>query len=113
MIDTWLVDFVSYWKAKDLRGIRSLFADNVEYWETPFRRLATTDDVMQEWAGILNQENIAINTEVVMQDGSKSVIRWMLSYDRNGSHFEWVGFYIVTLQNDGRCSHFYQVGQSR
>ena len=64
----------------------ALFSDDVEYWETPFQRLGSKDELRQEWQAILGQTDIEITTEVYASEGMKHAVRWDLHYSIDTSN---------------------------
>ncbi len=111
MLENWLDNFRNHWKEQNLDGIRSLFADEVIYWETPFAQIIGLDQVMSEWQAIRNQEDIIITTEEVLTKDNTSVIKWNLQYSRDVETHKWAGMYLLTLNEVGKCVYFYQVGE--
>lgn len=112
MIETWLASFIEAWQTKNIPKVMSLFVDNVEYWETPFLRLSSKNELENEWQAINNQYDIVVNTEVISQT-SPYVVRWHLSYKNpDGELCAWSGVYIIRLE-DGVCEYFYQVGEKQ
>lgn len=110
MIGSWLHAFEQAWQTKDFGGIRKLFRDDVEYWETPFRKLETIDAVMNEWRIVRQQSNIEIATKCIAKNDDLHVIEWDLSYDLEGLQ-KWRGIYLIRLDMTGQCYYFYQVGE--
>lgn len=105
---------MSAWKAHDINAVLSLFADDVEYWETPFTKLANLDEVRAEWMNILNQQNIDIHCIVYSQDDEKFTIQWELHYsDSHGNLKQFKGVYLVTMDSNGKCTYFFHCGESK
>ncbi len=112
MIRTWLASFTEAWQTKNIPQIMSLFTDSVEYWETPFVKLSSRNNLENEWQVIKSQQNIVINTEVISHT-SPYVIQWHLMYNNPaGEPCAWSGVYIIRLK-DGLCDYFYQVGEKQ
>jgi len=49
--------------------VLELFADEVEYYETPTPELESKEEIRNEWRNIRSQENIEIDTEVFSSAG--------------------------------------------
>lgn len=110
-IKEWLSKFVKFWENKDVDKVRSLFSENFEYWETPFKKLEI-EEFDNEWSVINRQENLQITTEVVCSEAQTHTVMWGLQYDSSGSTYNWKGLYLIKLDdNTGLCSYFYQVGE--
>lgn len=112
MIDQWLYKFNDSWKNHDIGSIVSLFDENVIYWETPFKRLHSLFALKNEWAVIKNQFDIQLTTSVYSEQNSRYTIKWTLFYT-NESHQRkhWSGIYLIELNEQGKCTYFYQVGE--
>jgi hypothetical protein len=112
MIEQWLARFTEAWKSHDIDGVMSLFSEDVRYFETPFQELKSLDEIQAEWSAIENQSAIQLHTTVYSNENNRSTITWTLSYE-NESHQpkHWAGIYLVELNNNGRCTYFYQVGE--
>jgi len=112
MIDIWLQNFKKAWLDKDVPEVMSLFTAEVEYWETPFQRLAY-EHVSDEWQVIHHQDNINLTIHHIATEGTDYICRWDLTYDKQGANVHWRGMYIIRLNQSGKCEYFYQVGESQ
>lgn len=113
MITDWLDKFKRHWVEKNLAGVRTLFTEDVEYWETPYKRIDGVDNVVDEWRAVLSQSSISIDTKVVVDDNNAHVVKWKLTYTMDGSDHSWSGLYLVRLSAEDRCYYFYQVGEKK
>lgn len=112
MISKWLKDFAQHWTAKDVDGVLSLFSDDVEYWETPYKKIPDKKALSAEWQAILSQKNITLSLEVFSSAGAKHTIVWDLQYtNRYGTAQHWGGTYLVELNSEGKCIYFHQTGE--
>jgi len=112
-VEVWLDKFKLAWTQKDLKAIQLLFDEQVEYWESPFKKLAGIQAVMKEWQAVVQQENIKIETELLTMDANRSTVRWDLSYVLNGAEHVWAGLYLIELNSEQRCVGFMQVGEEK
>lgn len=114
MIDQWLYKFNDSWKNHDIDGVISLFSSTVTYWETPFKQLASINELRAEWAAIKNQFDIQLATSVYAEQNGCYTVKWTLFYT-NESHQQkhWSGIYLIELDEQGKCTYFYQVGESK
>ncbi len=111
-MEEWLQKFKSAWTNKDLNSVIELFADNVVYFETPFVRLKTKDDILREWQEILYTENIKIDFEIFVENENRSAISWELFYTINNIQRHLKGTYLVTINKEGKCNYFQQTCES-
>lgn len=114
MINEWLKEFKAGWTAKDIDRVIDLFTDDVEYWETPFKKLENKNDVRDEWQAIIMQSEIDINLSVYSSESSRYAVVWSLSYiDSKSVTQNWAGVYLIELNENAKCVYFYQVGERR
>lgn len=113
MIDAWLVKFKQGWLSKDIDTVLDLFADDVEYHETPFRIIKDKVDLRNEWLAIEAQNTIELEMNVISRQGATYTVKWQLSYEKDNSQHVWEGLYIIKLRQGGLCEYFYQVGEER
>ncbi|MEI7621052.1 MAG: hypothetical protein WCJ51_00795 [Candidatus Moraniibacteriota bacterium] len=112
-INDWLIDFTTAWKKHEIDKVLTLFAQDVEYWETPFDKLASFSQLKSEWEGIKNQKNIEILWEVFSMDENKYTVKWSLGYvDRNNVAKSFKGIYLIKLNSDNKCTYFFHCGES-
>lgn len=108
-IHAWISKFKKNWEGKDIDGVMELFADNVEYWETPFRKFKDKHELRSEWQNIKKQQNISVDCIVFSQEGDKYTVTWDLkSTDEDGTKKHCAGVYLVKLNSSGDCEYFLQ-----
>lgn len=114
MIESWLQQLEQYWVNHDIDGVISLFSEDVTYWETPHKKLNSVYEITNEWTAIKNQFDIRLNTSVYSKYTNRYTVNWDLFYS-NESHDEkhWKGIYLIELNESGKCTYFYQVGESQ
>jgi len=115
MINAWLNAFKAAWIAKDIDQVLSLFADDVEYWETPHKKLDGKAALSHEWNAILGQKDIALELRVFSSsDGNAHSVLWELSYEDEKSRIQnWAGTYLIELNAAGKCVYFHQTGEKK
>ena len=112
MIDSWIESLKQGWLDKDIDAVLNLFADDVDYWETPFEQLENKEQLKEAWQAINDQKDIQLEFEVYASTGSKHAIYWQLAYvDADGGEQDWAGTYLLELNVDGVCTNFYQTGE--
>ncbi len=90
----------------------NLFADGIEYWETPFDKVPDLGQLRTEWESVKNQKDIQITCEVFSQDGDKYSVIWDLEYlDGSGAKRKLKGVYLVKLNIDNKCTYFFHCGE--
>jgi len=107
-INDWLENFKDLWISKNLQGVISLFSDDVIYFETPFLQLNSKKKILDEWRAIMNQEDINFSYSIFSEIGSQSAIIWSLSYKRDREKFNYMGTYLIELNDQGLCKYFHQ-----
>ena len=113
-INDWLDKFTTFWKTQDISGIMSLFTDDVEYWETPFKKFANSQELHREWENIKNQQNIVINCKVFSKEQEKYSVYWDLKYkDTSNQQKHFKGTYFIRLNPDNKCYYFFQSCESK
>lgn len=112
MIDTWLKAFKHAWQNQDIDAVLKLFTDDVEYWENPFKKLASKEDLRNEWDAIRDQSNIALTTAVFSEVSGRFAVTWDLSYENERYEKKhWAGTYLIVLNQAGKCTYFHQAGE--
>ncbi|HAV11540.1 MAG TPA: hypothetical protein DCX32_03275 [Candidatus Moranbacteria bacterium] len=113
-INDWLVQFATAWKTHDIDNVLNLFTDDVEYWETPFDKLSSLDELKSEWESIKNQKNIEVLWEVFSKDEDKYAVKWSLEYtDKNYIEKLFKGVYLIKLNPDNKCDYFFHCEESK
>jgi len=112
-IEEWLDAFKNSWINKNVPAIVELFSDDIEYWETPFKKLSSVEEVKSEWDSIHNQDNIKVEMTIFSKSKQQDcfTVLWSLDYVSNGSLMKWAGIYLVKLNKQGKCCYFYQTGE--
>ena len=109
-INQWLENFKQNWKQKNVDKVLELFSPEVEYHETPTRKLETRQEIREEWEGICEQEDIEIETEIFSSTEERHTVKWSLQYRRGGERRSLNGIYLIKL-DQGRCVEFHQYCQ--
>lgn len=114
MIDTWLQQFKDAWQSHNIDDVSSLFDANVEYWETPFKKLETFDDIRSEWSAIDRQSNIELELSTFSEQSNRHTVKWDLTYtNESNEQKHWSGVYLIGLNEIGKCTYFLQVGEQQ
>ncbi len=113
-INNWLDKLITFWKSQDIDEVMNLFTDDVEYWETPFKKLADSDELRCEWENIKNQQNIVINYKVFSKEEDRYSILWNLEYkDIFNQLKQYRGIYFIRLNSDNKCYYLFQTCESK
>lgn len=112
-IEKWLNEFKTNWINKNVLRITELFSDDIEYWENPYKKLASLEEIKSEWLGINNQDDIKVKTTVFLESEKRDcfTVLWELSYILNGGKNSWAGVYLIKLNLQGQYYYFYQTGE--
>ncbi len=106
-IDAWLEQFKECWEHHDVDGVLGLFEESVEYYETPFIKLANHSELRTSWNEILLQENIQLRYTVFTAEGDRFSVQWNLTYTKNGETKQFAGTYLLTLNEQNHCTYFF------
>lgn len=112
-INQWLGELKRAWEQHDIDAAVALFSDDVEYWETPFSRVAPGDlhDLWQDIRGCIDTN---VTCEVYAQQGDKYAVVWSATWnDTAGKRQERAGTYLVTLNGEGKCNYFYRTSMPK
>ena len=107
MINDWLNKFKFSWENKNIDDVLSLYLANVIYYETPFHKLKSLDEIKKEWEVIRDQNEIDLKYNVFSKDDNKYTVQWDLRYlSKDGNRFHFSGVYLITLNEMGLCEEF-------
>lgn len=106
-----MIKFKNSWLEKDVDAVLDLFAEDVDYWETPFERIHKGADLRVLWKEILLLEDMRLDYEIVSADKErrKYGVRWHFSHLGGES----AGSYLIGLNEQGLCTYFYHSAQSK
>lgn len=108
-IQHWLGKFKKGWISHDVEAVLALFDNNVEYWETPQRRLKDFNELRKEWMAVKGQSNIKLDFDVFSSSKGRYVVIWKLTYsDGSGDGKNCAGTYLIKLNPKGLCTYFLQ-----
>lgn len=111
-IKNWLQTFNNAWSSYNVDKILSLFDPDVEYWETPSKKLQSFEELRSEWREIKRQNDIELTTSIYSSCENKHTVFWKLQYtDNDNKVCLWSGTYLITLNNKGLCIYFHQTGE--
>lgn len=113
-IDVWLDLFSKYWKKYQIENLMTLFTDDVEYWETPFRKIKNKILLEKQWQWIKNQHDIKIDCVLFSEVNSNYTIIWDLEYlDENNTKKNFRGVYLMRLNFEWKCNYFFHCGEKK
>ena len=91
-----------------LKSVLELFEDGAEYWETPFQKVDSFEELKGEWGYVKTQKNIHLDYKVFDSNGNKHSVIWELRYfDPEGSAQNYGGSYLIELNDKGKCVFFH------
>ena len=107
----WLDAYGAAWEAGDSQAVIELFADDAEYYETPFDApMVGKDAIHQYWsegAGE-SQKDVHFSYEAIDIVESTGLAQWRATFIRvpSGIHVELDGFLLAEFDSAGNCSLF-------
>jgi len=110
-IKNWLDKLKNIWENKIPDEIVNICADNYLWYETPFAKpYQNKEQILADWRGILNQENISMTYEILDVGDDFGIAHWHASFLRLPSQEEVVldGIFKVSLDDQGKCLEFHQ-----
>lgn len=110
-IENWVKRFGVRWRNHDFEGVLDLFAEDVGYYETPFTKLEGYEEIREEWKTIEHQEDIELETAVVVSESGRHAVSYELRYTKKGETEELGGVYLIQLSEGGKCTEFWQYFQ--
>jgi hypothetical protein len=112
-IEKWLKDLKSAWEGCDVDAALRLFADKVEYWESPWH-LVAPEELNDLWQSIRIDRQTKVSTKVVFSSGSNHAIVWKATWrDESGLEHNKQGTYLVRLNSSGLCEYFYRTSMEQ
>ena len=108
-INNWLELFKKYWIDGDIESVTSLFSKDVEYFETPERKLKNIDEIKSEWAVVKNQDEIELELNLIGDIDGVYDVEWKLSHYKQGQMHKYKGIYKIRLNESGKCNYFVQI----
>lgn len=112
-IEKWLESLRSAWEGCDVDAALSLFADKVEYWESPWH-LVAPEDLNNLWQSIRVDRQTKVSTEVVFSSDNDHAVIWSATwYDESGLARTKQGTYFVRLDNSCLCEYFYRTSMEQ
>lgn len=107
-IEQWLAELKRAWEQHDIPAAVALFSNDVEYWESP-HHLVPANEVNALWQDIRTCLDTKVACKVYASSGNKHAVIWQASWhDDSGETYEKAGTYLVTLNDDGKCTYFYR-----
>ena len=111
-INEWLEKFKEGWLGKNVEDVLSLFSKDVTYYETPYIKVDSYDQLKEEWSAIREQKDMYLNLQLFTSQENKHTVIWHLGYSTStSSHRELSGTYLIKLNDEGLCTYFHQTGE--
>lgn len=110
-LKNWLDKLKNVLETKSPDTVVDLCANKFLWYETPFDQpLKTKEQLLKEWQGVLNQENITVSYEVLSVNGNMGLAQWSATFTRLPSmeQAELDGIFKVSLNEKGECTEFHQ-----
>jgi len=107
----WLDRLMIAWETKNPNAAVDLCAEKFLWHETPFSEpLKTKGQLLKEWQGVLNQENISVSYEILSINENVGIARWIATFTRLPSKEKATldGIFKISLNEQGKCTEFHQ-----
>ena len=99
------------WEQKTPEKIVDICADSFLWYETQFDApLETKEELLDEWRGISQQDNIHVSCDVLSTTGNMGLAHWHAIFTKLSSReqVELDGIFQVFLDKNGKCTEFHQ-----
>ncbi|MBP7766980.1 hypothetical protein KA068_00470 [Candidatus Saccharibacteria bacterium] len=107
-IDNWLETMVKGWEGCDVDMALSVFAENVEYWESPYS-LVNPNDLRRLWQSIKVDKNTKVSVSVFCSCEDSYAVQWRATWaGEDRTRQQKSGVYLVRLNSEGKCDYFYR-----
>ena len=109
--ESWFKKLKDIWEQKRPNEILNICADNFAWYETSFDKPYTSKEkLLNDWQGILNQDNIKVDIKVLAVNNDLGIANWKASFKRLPSNEKVVldGIFAVRLNKEERCTEFRQ-----
>jgi len=106
-IELWLSQFKRYWTNHEVEKVLELFDTDVAYFETPFQKLNSYDELNKAWGAIVNQKDINLEYSVYSAQDAKFSVIWKLSYKSGDDIMNFSGTYLIELNIQNKCTYFF------
>jgi ketosteroid isomerase-like protein len=107
-IEHWLYEYREAWQNRQPDQAAALFADNAEYFETPFDAPARGPDAIREyWEDVpRSQEDITFQSRVLAVAGDTAIAHWQARFRRvpSGREVELDGVFVLVFNRAGLCT---------
>jgi SnoaL-like domain len=115
-LDRWLDVYGRAWENKDVDGFVECFtADALYFWGPWGDPLQGHDGIRAATEqAVSGQDNVRFGHEsLAFTPDGRGIARWWVSMDVPGEGVELEGIFLVTLDEDGRCTDFREWWNSR
>lgn len=103
--EKWLKDLITNWRRKKVDEIISMFSYDCEYYETPFEKLNSKDQINKVWQEIHDQKIKKITSHIICIQNNNCVARVILE-DTSNTIIDMI--YNFELNDNGICTKFIQ-----
>ncbi len=109
-IENWFHALRQIWIDKDIEKVRTLLADNFQYYENPFEKpLTSLKEVEMAWQEVHTQNISRLEIHTLVCHENEGSASYILTYtDSQGTIFDSRGAYYVKLDSEGKALEFRQ-----
>lgn len=110
VVENWFDELRRLWLAKDIKSVRNLLSENVQYYENPFKPpLIVWQDIEKAWQEIKRQDISELEIKPLIIKDNEGTASYTFAYrDPAGHGFKSKGAYYVKLDSEGRAVEFRQ-----
>ena len=109
--DKWLKDLKTAWESKNPNAAIDLVAEKFIWYETPFSpAIENKNDLLKEWNGVLNQENIDLKLETLAVTKSYGIVKWWAKFTLISTKKTMIyeGILQAWLDEKSKCTKYIQ-----
>lgn len=108
---SWFTELGDAWIKKNPQKAADICSKHVVWHENPLKEpLRGKKAVLQEWLGILTQENIQYSYQILSINENVGIAKWHASYTKISDKQNVIldGIFVVTLDEKNLCKEFHQ-----
>lgn len=112
-IEKWLDELKRAWEQHDVKSAVALFSADVEYYESPYN-LVPPKGLNDLWEDIYSCIDTEVHCKVYAREGDRYAVLWDATWkNASGEMQEKAGTYLVTLDENDKCTYFYRTSMSK
>jgi ketosteroid isomerase-like protein len=77
----WVDTLTKLWQQKQVNEIVALFADDCEYFKTPFKKVAGIENIKKQWQAILAMKDMRVHCPTIVGRNDHIFANYELQFD--------------------------------